>query len=318
MAGVKRPLYSNPARTRRSSVGRSKCWSMAPEMSTPCQAPSVNARSPANEPNSSQNRPTASAQFASLPLAEQYRAGLEPLRIAHAVFISEAFKTEATAAAPGLFDGRSTVVYDAVSPPVDWSPAERAARRNQMGLPTDTPLIALTGQISEVKGIWDFVAAADRLRQTNAVFVVLGDDLKGQGTLRRQMEAEVARLGLRERFRFLGFRSDAPEIVQLFDIVAVPSHVEPFGLASLEAMAAGRPVVATRVGGIPEVVVDGVTGILVPQRDPAAFAGALAELLAAPAQRDEMGRRGRQRSHDLFSQAAHARGLTAVYGRLQP
>ena len=249
--------------------------------------------------------------------AEAYRWFFRP-RFSHALFISDAFKREACAAAPELFDGRSSVVYDAVSRPVEWSAAERGAKRRGLGLPADIPVIALTGQISEVKGIWDFLAAADRLRQTNAVFAVLGDDLKGQGALRRQMEAEVTRLGLEERFRFLGFRSDAPQIVQLFDIITVPSLVEPFGLASLEAMASGRPVVATRVGGIPEVVVDGVTGTLVPPRDPAALAGALADLLAAPERREQMGTRGRERAHEVFSQEAHARALTAVYEGLRP
>src|ERR1700730_11559569 len=127
------------------------------------------------------------------------------------------------------------------------SEPERAARRHELSLPLDRPVVAMTGQVSEVKGIWDFVEAADRLRHTNAVFAVLGDDLRTQGALRREMEAKVVALGLNDRFTFLGFRRDAPELVQAFDIVAVPSHVEPFGLASLEAMAAGRPVVASRV-----------------------------------------------------------------------
>jgi glycosyltransferase involved in cell wall biosynthesis len=137
---------------------------------------------------------------------------------------------------------KATVVYDAVELPRQGTDEERAAQRTRLGLPSDRPVVALTGQVSEVKGIWEFVEAANQLRATNAVFAVLGDDLKTQGAVRREMEAKVAALGLSDRFVFLGFRA-TPELVQAFDIVAVPSRVEPFGLASLEAMAAGRPVV---------------------------------------------------------------------------
>jgi glycosyltransferase involved in cell wall biosynthesis len=247
--------------------------------------------------------------------ARGYRWFFRP-RFSHAIFISESFRADAMAVAPDLFDGRSSVVYDAVGVPAVWSDAERAARRRALDLPPDAPIIALTGQISEVKGIWDFVAAAELLRDTSALFVVLGDDLRTHGELRRQMTAEVARLGLGARFRFLGFRQDAPDLVQLFDIVAVPSHVEPFGLASLEAMAAARPVVATRVGGIPEVVVDGETGLLVPARNPAALAAALSTLLHRPDLRARLGAAGHRRACDVFSPAAHGRALTAVYDRV--
>jgi len=93
------------------------------------------------------------------------------------------------------------------------------------------------------------------------------------------------------------------------DIVAVPSRVEPFGLASLEAMAGGRPVVASRVGGIPEVVVDGRTGILVPSQDPNALAAAVRNLLEDPARGDQMGREGRHRAETVFGLKQHGRAL---------
>ena len=89
----------------------------------------------------------------------------------------------------------------------------------------------------------------------------------------------MSALGMSERFRFLGFRKDAARLVQAFDVIAVPSHVEPLGNATLEAMAAGRPVIGTRVGGIPEMIVDGKTGVLVPPSDPRALADAIARLV---------------------------------------
>jgi glycosyltransferase involved in cell wall biosynthesis len=230
-----------------------------------------------------------------------------------AIFISESFKGEALQEAPEVFAGRSTVVYDAVERPRLWDAAERAARRQELGLPLDRPVVAMTGQVSEVKGIWEFVEAADRLRHTAVVFAVLGDDLRTHGAVRREMEARVAALGLQDRFRFLGFRHDAPELLQAFDVVAAPSRVEPFGLASLEAMAAGRPVVASRVGGIPEVVRDGLDGILIPPNDPTLLADGLSALLGDPGRRAAMGERGRRRAEDVFGMSVHADALQCVY-----
>jgi L-malate glycosyltransferase len=233
-----------------------------------------------------------------------------------AIFISESFKADALREAPDVFADRATVVYDAVELPRMWNAAERATRRQELGLPLDRPVVAITGQVSEVKGIWEFVEAARLLRETNAVFAVLGDDLRTQGALRREMEAKVTALGLQDRFRFLGFRRDAPELVQAFDIVAVPSRVEPFGLASLEAMAAARPVVASRVGGIPEVVRDGEDGILVPSGDPKSLAEGIAHLLEEPDRCIAMGDRGRQRAEAVFGIHVHGDAMHRVYDRV--
>jgi L-malate glycosyltransferase len=235
-----------------------------------------------------------------------------------AIFISESFKAEALREAPEIFGGKATVVYDAVEPPRQWNAAERVARREQLDLPPDRPVVAITGQVSEVKGIWEFVEAADRLREADAMFAVLGDDLRTEGALRREMETRVTALGLRDRFRFLGFRRDAPELVQAFDIVAVPSRVEPFGLASLEAMAAARPVVASRVGGIPEVVRDGQDGILVPARDSRALAEGILRLLGDARLRQAMGASGQQRAQDVFSIRAHGQAIHRMYDQLAP
>jgi glycosyltransferase involved in cell wall biosynthesis len=230
-----------------------------------------------------------------------------------AIFISESFMREALEEAPAVFADRSTVVYDAVERPRPWDAAERAARRHELGLPLDRPVVAMTGQVAEVKGIWEFVEAADRLRHTTIVFAVLGDDLRSHGALRREMESKVAALGLQDRFRFLGFRHDAPELLQAFDVVAAPSRVEPFGLASLEAMAAGRPVVASRVGGIPEVVRDGLDGILVPLQDPQSLADGISALVDDPGRRAAMGDRGRRRAEEVFGTGVHGEALKRVY-----
>jgi glycosyltransferase involved in cell wall biosynthesis len=235
-----------------------------------------------------------------------------------ALFVSAALRNDAIREAPELFGARSEVVYDGVRLPGLGGDADRRGLREELGLAVGAPTVALTGQVSEVKGIWEFLDAAEQIarRIPDVQFVVLGDDLKGQGALRREAESRVAARGLSERIRFLGFRPDAPRLIAAFDVIAVPSHVEPLGNATLEAMAAGRPVVGSRVGGIPEMVVDGETGRLVPPRDASALAEALAALVAAPEDARAMGRAGRARAQRLFNCDSHAQNVAASYERV--
>lgn len=232
-----------------------------------------------------------------------------------ALFVSDYLRRDAESVAPALFANRAEVVYDGVQLAGLPAPGERAARRLELGLPADRPAVVIAGQVIEIKGIWEFIEAAALLksRGVRATFVVLGDDLKHQGETRRQAESKVAALGLGEDFRFLGFRSDAPALIPLFDIVAVPSHIEPLGNATLEAMAAARPVVGSRVGGIPEMVVDGETGLLVPSKNAAELATALAALIGDPARVARLGAAGRARAETVFSLSAHAAHLGRVY-----
>jgi glycosyltransferase involved in cell wall biosynthesis len=238
--------------------------------------------------------------------------------VARALFVSDYLRADALAQSPAIFDGRSDVLYDGVVVPPVPSNDEVLALRHELELPAASVVIALTGQVSEVKGIWDFVEAARLIAATDrsSVFAVLGDDLKGRGALRLAMEARVASLGLESRFRFLGFRPDAPRLIPAFDVVAVPSLVEPLGNATLEAMAAGRPVVGSRVGGIPEMIVDGETGSLVPPRAPHALADALSTLVESPELRQRFGATARARAVSHFGLPLHAERLQRTYDDL--
>jgi glycosyltransferase involved in cell wall biosynthesis len=233
-------------------------------------------------------------------------------------FVSEHLRADAIAQSRDLFEDRSDVVYDAVALPDPISDEARVELRRSLGLLDDRVVVGLTGQVAEIKGIWEFLDAAHLLvgKGVEATFAVLGDDLKGHGALRRAMEQRVAALDLASHFRFLGFRPDAPRLIPAFDVITVPSHIEPLGSATLEAMAAGRPVVGSRVGAIPEMVVEGETGVLVPAQDPDALAKALEPLIASPEQRQRLGRVARERAKRTFSLGVHAARLQAVYDSL--
>lgn len=237
---------------------------------------------------------------------------------ARAVFVSGAQRQAALAEAGDVFTGRSVAIHDAVRRVDSWPAEHRNAVRAELALPLDSTIVALTGQVAEIKGLWEFIDAAAMLiaRGVPVTFAILGDDLKGKGALRARAERLVSERGLAEHIRFLGFRQDAPRIIPAFDIVAVPSHVEPFGLASAEAMAAGLPVVGSRVGGIPEVVAEDETGLLVPPRDAGQLAEALNVLIADPARARAYGEAGRRRAQTLFSVETHVRRVQGLYDQV--
>jgi glycosyltransferase involved in cell wall biosynthesis len=138
----------------------------------------------------------------------------------------------------------------------------------------------------------------------------------GDGERRAALEALAAELGLADRAHFLGWRRDLPAVYADLDVVCLTSLNEGSPVALIEAMAAGRPVVATAVGGVPEVVQDGVSGLLVPPRDPAALAAAIAGLLAEPARAAALGRAARAAVYPRYSSQRLVRDIEALYARL--
>jgi glycosyltransferase involved in cell wall biosynthesis len=172
------------------------------------------------------------------------------------------------------------------------------------------PVIGVVARLQPEKDIATFVDAAAILAREvpDARFVVVGD-----GPLRSDLEAKVARLGLSARFVLLGFRSDAAALIGAFDVLAVPSRTEGTPLTVLEAMAAGTPVVATRVGGIPEQVRHGEEALLVDPGNPVGLAGAIAGLLADPERAVRISARARMRLGDRFSPEAMVASVVDCY-----
>jgi glycosyltransferase involved in cell wall biosynthesis len=179
--------------------------------------------------------------------------------------------------------------------------------------PLGTRVIGTVGHLAGHKGHrYLLEATALLLRDEPQVGVVI----VGHGDLRATLEAQATALGIAKRVCFTGFRDDVLALMQGFEIFVFPSHLEGLGTAMLDAMALGKPVVATRTGGIPEVVQDGITGLLVPPRDPQALADALRYLLHHPERRQAFGRAGRQRVEQYFMVEHMALHTLQAYARV--
>jgi len=188
-----------------------------------------------------------------------------------------------------------------------------AAVRRELGLDGDERLIGVAARMTPQKGHYDLLHALPRLSQR---FPRLRCLLIGDGPLKSSLEVEAARLGVGPYCLFTGARADVADLLSVLEVVALPSLSEGLPFVLLEAMALRKPVVATRVGGNPEVVEDGKTGLLVPPRDPGALAGALASLLDRPTEAAGMGERGGIRVRESFTLDRMIRALENTYTML--
>lgn len=196
---------------------------------------------------------------------------------------------------------------------------ERNGLRRRAGLGHDVPVIGYVGRLSPEKGVPTLLEAARRLRPGaggGARVFVLGDDPRPGGAYGAELRRLAGAPGLAGRVHFFGWVEDAEAAAADFDVQVVCSRAEPFGLATLEGMARGRPVVATAAGGSPEIIRDGVDGLLVPPDDPEALARSLDRLLADPALRRRLGEAARRRVAADFSLAAMLDRVEAVYERV--
>src|SRR6185295_15455827 len=180
-----------------------------------------------------------------------------------------------------------------------------------------THVAAIVGHLSEVKGYPTFLRAAAKLRRMfdGCVFLAVGEEIVARG-YRAELEQLAAELGVSDCVHFLGWQRDVRDIVSAADVMALPSENEGLPLAVLEAMSCGRPVVATPVGGVPEAVTNGVTGLLVPASDPDALAAAIARLWRDPAFAATIGRAARARVETQFSRAAFIKRIEELYNGL--
>jgi glycosyltransferase involved in cell wall biosynthesis/peptidoglycan/xylan/chitin deacetylase (PgdA/CDA1 family) len=159
-------------------------------------------------------------------------------------------------------------------------------------------LVGTVGRLEVRKGLEVFLQAVAVLAPSHPTLRAV---VVGEGPLGGRLENQARELGLGDRVLFTGRRDDVPEVLRALDVFALPSHTEGLSISLLEAAASGRPIVATDVGGNPEVVEDGMTGLLVPPGDPGAFAAGVARILTAPGGGGELGARAAERVRTRFS-----------------
>lgn len=199
-----------------------------------------------------------------------------------------------------------TVVPNGLDPAL-FHPGDAADARARLGWP-DATTVTMVAALRPGKGHDVFLAAARHVRDIDPSvrFVAIGD-----GELRAALEQAAA--GCAE---FLGARGDIPEVLDGSDIVVLPSEAEALPTVLIEAAFAGRPAVATRVGGVPEVVDEGVSGLLVERADAAAFADAILRLVRSPAERARMGSAAQARAASEFTRSRQVDRMIAVYSEV--
>jgi glycosyltransferase involved in cell wall biosynthesis len=204
---------------------------------------------------------------------------------------------------------RFVVVANGVEAPAVSEPREQL--RRELGLGASAVLALLVAALRPEKRIPDFVDAVRRARVTRPELVGL---IVGEGTERSAVESAI---GADPGVRLLGHRDDVPSLLKASDLFALSSAYEAAPMSILEAMASGLPVLATDVGGVPELVLDRVTGLLVPASDPAAMAEQLAALAADPALRRSLGQAGLRRQQERWSARAMVDGYADVLERIR-
>ncbi len=178
--------------------------------------------------------------------------------------------------------GKVVVIGNGVAAPAAPAPIDPALKRT-LGIEAGSPVIGIVGKLYPGKGQLEAVLATDILKRARPDIMLLVVGAVGEPQYDEKVYETVQRLGLKQNVQFLGYREDLDAILPLLDVLVVASSVDSLGRVALESMAAGTPVVAVAAGGLPEVVRDGETGLLVPSPDPECLAAGVARLLEDPA-----------------------------------
>lgn len=210
---------------------------------------------------------------------------------------------------------RVRVIYNSVNP-ARFSSVDPIALRSELGIMPEARVITSIGRLEEQKDFRTFLAACAMVRErTGSLPIKIL--IVGQGSLRKELERLAQALGIAGETVFLGWRKDIEIVLAITDIFVLTSIREGLPNVILEAMAAGKPVVASYVGGIPEVVTDGVTGFVVPARNASGFAEAIGRLLNDPDLAAAMGRRGQTRACEVFTEDRCLSETRQIYCQLQ-
>jgi L-malate glycosyltransferase len=233
------------------------------------------------------------------------------------VFVAVSKAVKASLVNAGVSSGQVEVVYNGAD-----------VTRYHPGIPPADPFegrsdavnLGLFGRIEERKRHIDAVEALFLIRRvrSNVRLVVVGDPWKESGRAAdRRLKERIAELGLQDQVLFTGYRTDVPALMSGVDVVLVPSTDEPFARVILEAFSMEKPVVGTLSGGTPEMIEDGVSGLLAPAQDPAALADACLRLLNDAKLAASLARQGRERALRLFTIDSHVAAITRIYSEIR-
>jgi glycosyltransferase involved in cell wall biosynthesis len=226
----------------------------------------------------------------------------------HVITISEGIRE--VLLSEGLESHRVSCVRSAVDATPYLAQSDRSEMRHEFGLPQDAIVIGMVAQLIPRKGHRYLIEAIELLRKDYPHLRVV---LFGRGALQPELEKEINSLKLDNVIHFAGFRTDLPRWLGALDILAHPADMEGLGVSLLQASAAGVPIIASRAGGMPEAVSDGVSGVLIQPGDVTALVVSLRRLLDDEALRRQMGEAGRKRILSEFSVEAMVKGNLAVY-----
>lgn len=208
-----------------------------------------------------------------------------------------------------------SIAYNAVDPN-EFNPEHQdGSFREELAIDGHSVLFGIIGEVLPLKGQLDFVEAAVKVCKyyENARFVIIGE---GSKKYVKHINTFIRDNSLTDKIKFVPFRPNISTVFSDLDVVVNASMIEGFSRTILEAMACAKPVIATRVGGNPEAVQDGVTGFLVPPKDASSLAEAMMELIKSPEKMTEMGSQARQRVCENFTPQITARKIEEVYRQL--
>jgi len=238
----------------------------------------------------------------------------------HVVAISHAVANHLLTEQPRL-EQRLSVIYDAVDTERFRPNIDASALRTEWRLTANEVLVGVVGRISAWKGqslfLQAFALALPKAPKLRAVIV--GDAPPGEGWRIGELKAQAEELGIKNNIIWAGYRNDAPQVMAALDILVLPSiEPEPFGMVVLEAMATGKPVIATAHGGPLETIVDRETGYLVSATEPSDMANALQTLAQDAHLRHHLGKQARQHVAQNFSFDQHINAFEDLYKKLTP
>lgn len=216
-------------------------------------------------------------------------------------------------------NGRKETVYNGIDLTLFDPKIDGEKVRSMFGIGKDTKLIGTIGHLAPLKGFEELLEAIAEVigEGFDIKLAIVGDVIYPNSQRYKQnLLSLLDSLGLKDRIIFAGFREDIPELLASFDIFVLPSRSEGFGRVNLEAMAMEKPVISTNIGGIPEVVLDGITGILVSPGNSSELAHAIMRLLDDYELKKSLGKEGRRRVEDHFTLQANAQRIEEIYGEV--